>query len=436
MSSGLGIAAVTAVLKNILNNGITEANLAAIVGSDVTISSLPPDRVSITAATDPNQLNLFLYQTSYNAGWRNSGLPSRNVAGDRISNPPLALNLHYILSAYGAKDFYPEIILGYGMQALHENPVLPRGAIVAALSPPLPPGQPKELLSSRLAEQVEQITVTPESLTTEEISRLWTALGAHYRPSAAYQVTVVLLQPLRSTAGPLPVAARTLSSIPFPQMVIEDIMAATGVGTPILPTSTLVITGQNLRALDTRLLIGGMEFIPDPKSVTATQITFPLPGPLPAGFYAGLLAVQVVHPVQLGPSAAAHSIFKSAAAAITLRPAILATAENITSTVIEGVTYKTGDIKVTFTPNVGRAQEALLLLNEFNPPSNRLARAYSFAAPPDNGIAVPTTPDTGTIQFPFKNVAAGTYLLRAQIDGAESVISLVGGMFTNPQVVI
>jgi hypothetical protein len=436
MSSGLAIAAVTAVLKNILNNGITEANLAAIVGGNVTISSLPPDRVSIVGSQDPNQLNLFLYQTSYNPGWLEVGLPARNAAGARISNPPLALNLHYILSAYGAQDFYPEIILGYGMQSLHENPVLPRGLITAALSAPLPPGQPKELLASRLAEQVEQIKVTPESLTTEEISRLWTALGAHYRPSAAYQVTVVLVQPARSTSGPLPVAARTFTALPFTQIVIEQIIADTGVGTPILPSSTLLIKGQNLRDVDTRLSIGGMEFIPDPKNVTAPLITFPLPNPLPAGFYAGLLGVQVVHAVPLGLPPSPHSLFKSAAYGVALRPVIVATPQNLTSTVIAGVTYKAGNLSVAFTPNVGRNQDAVLLLNEFNPPANRAARAYSLAAPPNNGIALPATPDTATVVFPFKNVVAGTYLVRVQIDGAESVVTQVGGVYTNPQVTL
>ena len=322
------------------------------------------------------------------------------------------------------------------MQALHEHSVLMRGAIAAALSPPLMPGQPKELLNSRLADQIEQITVTPESLTTEEISRLWTALGAHYRPSAAYQVTVVLIQPTRSTLGPLPAAARTLTSMPFPQIVIEQIIADTGEGTPILPASTLLIQGQNLRGDDTRLLIGGMEFTPDPGKMTATQITFPLPGPLPAGFYAGLLGVQVVHAVELGVPGSAHSIFKSAVSGIALRPAITAVAENLSSTVIDGVTYKAGDVKVGFTPNVGQNQDAILVLNEFNPPSTRPARAYSFPAPANNGIALPGTPDTATIPFPFKNVVAGTYLVRVQVDGAESVLSLVAGLYTSPQVTI
>jgi hypothetical protein len=436
MSSALGIAAVTGVLKYVLNNGIAEGNLAAIVGSDVNISSLPPDRVPINGAQDPNQLNIFLYQTSYNSGWRNVGYPSRSADGSRISNPPLALNLHYILSAYGAQDFYPEIILGYGMQALHENSVLPRAAIRAALSPPLLPGLPKELLGSRLADQVEQITIAPETLTTEEISRLWTALGAHYRPSAAYQVTVLLIQPARSTIGPLPVAARAATAPPFPEIVIEQVIPATGEGTPILPTSTLLIEGQNLRGDDTRLRIGGIEFVPDPKNVSAQQITFPLPNPLPAGFYAGFIGVQVVQYVLLGSPATAHSIFKSAAFGIALRPAITPVPENVTSKVVNGVTYKAGDVKVTFTPNVGRAQDVLLLLNEFNPPAGRAPFAYSFPAPPDNGITDPKIPDTATIQFPFQNVVAGTYLVRIQVDGAETVVTLAAGIYTNPQITI
>src|SRR5262249_38104515 len=81
--------AVSAVLRTVLNNGITEANLAAIVGGNITVSSLPPDRVPLSGAQDPNQLNLFLYHTSYNQGWRNELLPWRSVSGARTANPPL-----------------------------------------------------------------------------------------------------------------------------------------------------------------------------------------------------------------------------------------------------------------------------------------------------------------------------------------------------------
>ena len=44
------------------------------------------------------------------------------------------------------------------------------------------------LYTSDLADQVELMKIWPQTLTTEEISRLWTAFQAKYRPTAAYQI--------------------------------------------------------------------------------------------------------------------------------------------------------------------------------------------------------------------------------------------------------
>jgi hypothetical protein len=46
-----------------------------------------------------------------------------------------------------------------------------------------------------LDQQPEQVTVSFENMSTDDISKLWSVLGEKYRPSAAYVVTVVLLQP-------------------------------------------------------------------------------------------------------------------------------------------------------------------------------------------------------------------------------------------------
>ena len=91
MSSPLAIAAVTAVLKDVLNNGFVDHDLST-VGS-FSVTAVPPDRIT-TGATEPNQLNLFLYQVTPNQGWRNADLPSRDSNGERVTNPPLALDLH------------------------------------------------------------------------------------------------------------------------------------------------------------------------------------------------------------------------------------------------------------------------------------------------------------------------------------------------------
>ena len=97
-------------------------------------------------------------------------------------------------------DFDCEILLGYGMQRLHETPVLPRDAIRTALGSATPPHVVGDILpigplaAADLADQVEQIKIAPQSMNTEEVSKLWTALQAHYRPTATYHISVVLIE--------------------------------------------------------------------------------------------------------------------------------------------------------------------------------------------------------------------------------------------------
>ena len=80
MSNALAIASVTAVLKDILNNGVIDNQLSGVVG-DVTVSALPPDRVLVERPPETSRLNLFLYQVTPNQGWRNVALPSRDASG-------------------------------------------------------------------------------------------------------------------------------------------------------------------------------------------------------------------------------------------------------------------------------------------------------------------------------------------------------------------
>jgi hypothetical protein len=49
----------------------------------------------------------------------------------------------------------------------------------------------------------------------------------------------------------------------------------------------------------------------------------------------------------------------------------------------------------------------------------------------------PSQPDTATIVFPVSFVAPGAYLLRAQVDGAESPLVTDGsGAFVSPAITI
>ena len=78
------------------------------------------------------------------------------------------------------------------------------------------------------------------------------------------------------------------------------------------------------------------------------------------------------------------------------------------------------DVELTIAPKVGKAQRVSLLLNEFGAPASRAPRAYAFDAPSRN---LPTAPDSvATLSISVSGVAAGDYLLRVVVDGAESVL--------------
>jgi hypothetical protein len=193
VSSALAVASVTAVLKNLLEDRLVSVGLSAPLG-DPEVSALPPDRVE-TGAEERSRLNLFLYRVAPNSGWRPA------AQNGTVRPAALALDLYYLLTAYGGQDFVAEILLGEAMQTLLETRVLGADAIRRALAVVAPNGHAgivsggRAVLSkSTLADQVEQISISPEFMSTEELSRMWSALQASYRPSVAYKVSAALIR--------------------------------------------------------------------------------------------------------------------------------------------------------------------------------------------------------------------------------------------------
>ncbi|NMG11112.1 DUF4255 domain-containing protein [Brasilonema sp. UFV-L1] len=412
MSTALAIAAVTAVIKDLLNNSLKNFDLTSL--GDVTVTALPPDRIT-TGTSEASQLNLFLYHVTPNQGWRNVGLPSRDSNGDRTSNPPLAVNLHYLLTAYGKRDFYCDILLGYGMQLLHEMPVLTRTAIRNALNPSIPVSDPdlaatlKILATAGLEEQIEQIKITPESLSTEEMSRLWaTFQQTNYRATAAYQASVVLIESRRSTKSALPVRQTNLRVLPFHQPQITDV-------SPNIVTSEsiLTISGENLKAEG--VVVKFNTRVVNPGSVSDHTLEVTVPSNLPSG----VNTVQVVHPLYFDTPADPHQGFESNVAAFILRPTIDKNPDGTYKMTLSSVltdakgTYRT--VTIELTPIVGQSQRVILLLNEWtsvaNPPP---AKSYSFRA-------TSRTSNTKSIEFVIRDVNPRSYLVRVQVDGAESL---------------
>ncbi len=406
MSDYLAVAGVSAVLKRVLYDELAKSGPNEIMPASSTpgISALSPDLIA-TGAEEQPQVNLFMYYASHNASYRNVGMPSRDDQGKRTSNPPLALNLHYLVSAYGKNEFDAEILLGWAMQVLHEHPILWPNTIQEKLAELVgsgsSPSQELQLISkTTLASQIEHIRITPESLSNEEISKLWMAFSTHYRPTTSYKISAVLIQETRPFQSNMQVRHRKILVLPWQSPSIE------GVSPQIIGAGeTLTITGQNFisgTASDTLVSFDG-----SPPVVPATVQGSCIRVIIPTTLQAGVRTVRVVNRVRFGVPTDPHPGFSSSATPFLLSPAIT-TPPPIIATV--GST-----LSIAVTPPVGRDQQAVLLIGD---------SAIEIAPRQPSDPATATTLNflipTG---FPYSTPPASSPL-RVQIDGAQSRLTL------------
>src|SRR5262249_54445152 len=54
-------------------------------------------------------------------------------------------------------------------------------------------------------QQPEHVRISPQPLSVDDALRLWSAMQVQYRPSAAYEVSVVLIESAYPVQAPLPV---------------------------------------------------------------------------------------------------------------------------------------------------------------------------------------------------------------------------------------
>jgi hypothetical protein len=194
MSNALAIATVTTALAQIVRT----AAQAAVNGADVATGRPDP-------ATNPShRVHLFLYQVSPNAALRNADLPTRSHEAKVLQRPQVALDLHYLLAFYGDEnELEPQRMLGAVVRDLHAKPLLTRQMITDATA-----SQPF-LTDSNLVDAVEQVKLSPDSLSLDELSKLWSVfLQTPYALSVMYRATVVLIESEETAALALPVLKR------------------------------------------------------------------------------------------------------------------------------------------------------------------------------------------------------------------------------------
>ena len=193
MSSPLSIASVTSVIKSTLENALVMHGATAVVG-ELAVTALPPDRIS-TGADERSQLNIYLYRITPNTAWRAIPASGPSGNGNGARPIPLSLDLHYLLTAYGERDYHAETLLGSAMELLHETPVLTRETIaptLAALAERGGSGDAGASVFADVIESIDRITLSPEFLSMEDLTKLWSALQARYRLSATYQASVLM----------------------------------------------------------------------------------------------------------------------------------------------------------------------------------------------------------------------------------------------------
>lgn len=420
MSNFLAIATVTEILGQL----VLKAAQGALDNAEVKLNKKRPED---PGATDSANVFLYLYQVTPNGALRNNDLPTRSTDGRMQQKPQAALDLHYLIAFYGDdSELEPQRMLGAVVRDLHANAVLQREQIRTGID-----GK-SYLDGSDLAEAIELVKFTPTLLSLEENSKLWSILlQTKHALSVAYQGSVVLIESEETPQQALPVSDRGVTGIPFIQPVIEQlrVLDNNGIELPINQAielgATLLIKGKRLQGQVTQVFINDAEITPD--SITDSEIRLiPLPDPMPDGsaLRAGIKSLQIVHSVPLGEPPEAHSFSGSNVFPFPLRPKLT-------------VPLQTGAIRIQFSPKVGKSQRVFLILNELT--TNVKPNGYRLAAPKDNGIpASSTATEVTSIDFPVTGVvAAGTYLVRVQVDGAESLLQKnAAGKYDQPQVTV
>lgn len=155
---------------------VTSTLVDLLTGLDVTLES--PANLQGTSGSF-QRINLYLYQVLEDPFRKKQLWDSLSSTSQHF--PPLALDLHYLLTPYASDTLSAHQVLGDAMRIFHETAVL-RGA----------------QLPDSLRLSVESVSIILNPLKLEELTRIWNALQTAYRLSVAYEVKAVLLESQRT----------------------------------------------------------------------------------------------------------------------------------------------------------------------------------------------------------------------------------------------
>ncbi|MBN3925376.1 DUF4255 domain-containing protein [Nostoc sp. NMS4] len=396
MSNALAIAAVTITLRHLLQQRFDVQS-----SGGITVTTRPLDKVRDNTVSSGDQVNLFLYDTQINPTWRNMDIPSQVKPGE-TGNQLLPLNLYYLLTAYAQNDDFPEPtshrLLGVAMSVFNDHAMITSADIRAAL----PTTDPQEY---DLDLQEEQLRIVYQPLSVEEAFNLWSTFQAPYRVSAAYEVSVVLIESSLPAKTPLPIIKRQASDrgpilqsnllSPLPTLVslqLPNQQASARLG-DILILNGFHLDAENVVISFTNNRLEISLEVPALAERTATDIRVQLPDQ-PVNWAAGFYAVVVKVTRTNEPSRTTNEL------SFALAPKILDIIPR------EVTADANGEVTLTLilSPQVRPRQRVALLLGD----REVLAQAR------------PT--QTDRLEFRIAGVTSGEYYVRVRIDGVDSLL--------------
>ncbi|WP_426503066.1 DUF4255 domain-containing protein [Dactylosporangium sp. McL0621] len=231
---------------------VLPATPPVLAGVDAVLIALTRDAIdpSVGVTAGPldrpigtTRLNWFLYRVSTAPALMNMESPQTGWT-TRRGRPPLALTLHYLLSAdpgelttTGNEIEPAHSALTAVMMVLHERPVIGPDTIITAAPP-----QTASQVTDALDGLVEPLRITMDPVPLETITGLWGSGTKSLRVSIAYQVSLVTIaSPIAFAPGP-PVqqVVNTVGESAGPQLTrVQPALASFGRAVTISATGTL-----------------------------------------------------------------------------------------------------------------------------------------------------------------------------------------------------
>jgi hypothetical protein len=374
MSDFRAIAAVSNSIRNLLDAEMEVQASVSIAAPDVDITGITGKRI-----------NLFLYKVDENSSLKNMDLPGHGHPG-AFGRPPLSLDLHYMVTAYGGdseEELETQELLGDAMRVLHSH------SVILGTN-----------LDTAIRNEVEHIKLYLEPLSLEELTKVWSATTKPIRLSVSYLVTVVQIENLQPrkfprAVGEPPVGGPRVKAVTFRAPRIDEVrvirhddpqnrerrVAYARIG------DRLVLRGRDFTSDGLRVLLGDDVLAPV-VSIAPDRIEVTVPDD--DALQPGATRVAVQNDLMLGEPETPHRGFSSNVAAFVIVPEVTT------------LTPNGGALTVNGTRLWSDTLDRLTIIG------NEIVRSYTTETPTE-------------IAFQLPQLAAGNYLVRVRVNGAESL---------------